>query len=199
MSHGAVKMTFLLPNFEKFMKLFYDILPIIAFFIAFKVYDIYVATAVAITFVFLQVITTYLRGKKPEIMHIVTLIMITLLGGATLIFRDELFIKWKPTAVYWILSVLFLASQYLGTKTIAERLLGKSVSLPVKQWHRLNFSWFAFFLIMGCLNLFVAYHYDTDTWVNFKLFGTLALTLIFVLGQAVFLAKHLPSEQTRQK
>lgn len=176
------------------MKLFFDTLPIILFFIAYKAYDIYVATLTAIVAVAAQIIFTLARGKRPETTHWVTLGIITVLGGATVYLHDEIFIKWKPTAVYWILALLFLGSRYIGKKTLVQRMLDKNLSLPSNLWNRLNFSWFAFFVFMGALNLFVVYHFDTDTWVNFKLFGTLALTFVFIIVQASLLAKFISKD-----
>lgn len=177
------------------MKLFFDMLPIIIFFIAYKVFDIYVATATAIVCVAAQIAFFYIRGQKPETMHWVTLIFIVFLGGATLYLQDEIFIKWKPTAVYWILGLIFLGSQFIGKKNLVQRMLDKNVELPQPVWTRLNMSWFAFFVLMGLLNIFVVYNFDTDTWVNFKLFGTLGLTILFVVVQAFFLAKFMPDNK----
>lgn len=181
------------------MKLFYDLLPIIVFFIAYKFYGIYVATGVAIAAVVIQVTSTLVRGKKPEMMHLITLAMVVVLGGATLLFRNELFIKWKPTAVYWILGVVFLMSQFIGEKTLVQKMLEKTLTLPAKAWIALNTSWYGFFFLMGILNLIVVYSFDTDTWVNFKLFGTLILTLIFALVQGIMVSRFTPSQPTSEK
>lgn len=174
------------------MKLFFDMLPIVIFFVAYKTYDIYIATATAIACVVAQIIFFYIKGKRPETMHWVTLLFIVVLGGATLYLRDEIFIKWKPTVVYWILGLIFLVSRYVGKKTLAERMLDKNIELPKPIWYKLNTSWYAFFFIMGMLNIFVVYNFDTDTWVNFKLFGTLGLTLVFVVIQGLVLSRHIP-------
>jgi intracellular septation protein len=180
------------------MKLFFDFLPIVVFFAAFKLGNIYVATASAIAAVILQMAVTVLRGKRLEMMHIVTLGMITLLGGATLIFRNEIFIKWKPTVVYWVLGLIFFLSPYFSKKFLVQKMLENSLTLPTKAWRTLNTSWYSFFLLMGFLNLYVVYNYSTEIWVNFKLFGTLGLTLAFVLVQGVIVARFLPANQTNQ-
>lgn len=177
------------------MKLFYDLLPILLFFVAYKMYGIYAATATAIVAVGLQVVTTLARKQKPDLMQWITLGMVAVLGGSTLFFQNEMFIKWKPTAVYWVLALAFTVSQWLGEKNLVQKMLDKSLTLPNKAWATLNASWVCFFLIMGFLNLFVVYYFDTDTWVNFKLFGTLVLTLLFVLVQGLLVSKYLPKNQ----
>tara|TARA_R110002110_G_scaffold415858_1_gene658560 strand:+ start:16413 stop:16964 length:552 start_codon:yes stop_codon:yes gene_type:complete len=174
------------------MKLFFDTLPIILFFVAYKAYDIYVATITAIVAIAAQIAFMLLRGKRPETTQWATLGIIVVLGGATLYLHDEMFIKWKPTAVYWLFALAFLGSRYIGQKTLVERMLGKNLSLPTKIWSNLNFGWVAFFIVMGFLNLYVVYNFDTDTWVNFKLFGILGITFVFILIQAALLAKFIP-------
>lgn len=177
------------------MKLFYDILPVLLFFVVFKAVDIYWATASAILASCSQIGWTICRGKRPEMMVIATFLMILVLGGATLLLHEEIFIKWKPTAVYWLLSLGFFTSQFVGQKPLVQRMLEKNLALPNKMWIKLNVSWVTFFFLMGCLNIFVLYNFDTDTWVNFKLFGSLLLTLIFVLGQGLILAKYVPEQK----
>lgn len=172
------------------MKLLFDFFPIILFFISYKLGDIYIATGVAIIASLIQVFVSRIKLGHFEKMQLVTLGMIVILGGATLLFRNELFIKWKPTAVYWILAVAFLATQFLGKKTLIQQALERGISLPQEIWTRLNMSWAIFFALMGGLNLYVVNHYDTNTWVNFKLFGTLGLTLLFVILQSVYMMRH---------
>jgi intracellular septation protein len=176
------------------MKLFFDLLPIIIFFVAYKIYNIYVATAFAIGAVIGQIGITLLRKQRPDMMQWITLAMIIILGGATLLFRNELFIKWKPTVVYWVLGLIFALSHFFTPKTLVQKMLEKSLNLPNKAWVLLNRTWYCFFFFMGALNLFVVYTFDTDTWVNFKLFGTLALTIVFVLIQGILVSKFLPSQ-----
>ncbi|MFI4936979.1 MAG: septation protein A [Candidatus Berkiellales bacterium] len=179
------------------MKLFYDLWPLLAFFVAFKFYGIFAATAVVIAAVILQVGVTVLRGKRPEVMHLVTLGMVVILGGATLLFQNEIFIKWKPTAVYWLLALLFWGSPVIAKKNLVKKILEKSLTLPDKIWQTLNMTWYSFFFFMGILNLIIVYSFDTNTWVYFKLFGTLILTVVFVIVQGVVISKHLP--QTEKK
>lgn len=180
------------------MKLFFDLLPIIIFFVAYKIYNIFVATACAIVAVIGQIGLTLWRKQRPDTMQWVTLAMIILLGGATLLFRNEMFIKWKPTVVYWILSIVFATSSLFTSKTLVQKMLEKTLDLPQRAWVLLNRTWYSFFFFMGALNLFIVYTFDTDTWVNFKLFGTLGLTVVFVLLQGILVSKYLPSTQEKK-
>jgi intracellular septation protein len=124
-------------------------------------------------------------------MHVITLLMITVLGGATLIFHDDTFIKWKVSVVNWLFGIAFLGSQFIGKKPIIQRMMEASVELPQKIWTRLNLVWALFFISTGFLNLYVAYNYDLDTWVNFKMFGMLGLTFLFILAQALFIGRYV--------
>ncbi len=173
------------------MQIIFDLFPVILFFIAFKLYDIYVATAVAIAASVVQVAIHYIRHKKVENMHLITLVLIVLLGGATLILRDETFIKWKPTVVNWMFALVFLGSQYIGKQSIIERLMSSKIELPGEIWSKLNLMWVGFFVFSGVLNLLVAFNFPTETWVNFKLFGLTGLTFLFVLAQSLFLSRHV--------
>ncbi len=174
------------------MKFLFDLFPILLFFAAYKVYDIYVATAVAIAASFVQVGAFWLKHRRFETMHLVTLALIVVFGGATLLLKDEMFIKWKPTVLNWLFAAAFLGSQYLGSKNLTQRMMGGSMTLPATLWKRLNLSWTVFFCVLGFANLYVVYYFDTDTWVNFKLFGIVGLTLLFVILQAVYLSRYLP-------
>jgi intracellular septation protein len=181
------------------MKFLFDFFPILAFFVAFKVHDdpkqgILVATAVAIAASLVQVGAYWYKHRRFETMHLVTLLLILLLGGATLWLQDEIFIKWKPTAVNWLFGIVFLGSHYIGQKPLIERMLGSSLTLPRGVWTRLNMSWVIFFIFMGFANLYVAYNFDTDTWVDFKLFGMMGMTLAFVVGQAFYLGRYIKDD-----
>lgn len=178
------------------MKFLLDFFPIVLFFIAYKLGDIYYATATAIFASFIQV--AYSRYKKGffEKVPLFTLITLIVLGGSTLIFRNELFIKWKPTAVYWLLALGFLLSQYVGQKKpLIQRLAENNIRLRAEAWKNLNYSWVLFFAFLGVLNLYVVYHYDTNTWVNFKLFGTFGLTLVFIILQGIYMAYNARHQQ----
>lgn len=176
------------------MKLFFDFLPIIVFFAAYYLGDIYIATGAAIAASIIQVVYLYARGHKPEFMNWMALGMIVVLGSATLLFKNEMFIKWKPTGVYWLLSLVFLSSQLFAKQPLVKTMLQNSVEIPEKKWGILNLSWVLFFLVMGALNLFVVYNFSTEIWVNFKLFGSLGLTFLFVIGQGFYLMKYMPQE-----
>ncbi len=178
------------------MKLLFDFFPIILFFVAYKLQGIYVATLVAIVATFVQVGWLWLRHRRVETMHLVTLGLIVVFGGATLYLHDEQFIKWKPTVINWLFGLAFLVSQFVGEKPFIQRMMGGNIELPSSVWSRLNLSWALFFLFLGAVNLFVVYTFDTDTWVNFKLFGMLGLTLAFVVVQALFLSRYLPEPQS---
>ena len=186
------------------MKLLFDFFPILLFFVAFKLYEdpkegILVATGVAIVATFIQVGLFWWKHHRVEKMHLVTLGLIVVLGGLTLLLEDEMFIKWKPTAVNWLFSLVFLASHVIGEKPLVRRMMETNIQLPDPVWTRLNASWVVFFAAMGFANLYVVYNYDTETWVNFKLFGLLGLTLVFVIVQAVYLARHIkPEAQTNE-
>jgi intracellular septation protein len=187
-------------NFRIFhMKFLFDVFPLLLFFAAFKLYDIYVATAVAIAASFTQVGIYWWRHRKFEAMHLITLTVIAVFGGLTLALQNDTFIKWKPTIVYWIFSVLVLGSQFIGEKTVMERLLSKQLALDTRVWRHYNLSWGLFFAAAGALNLYVAFYYALDQdesvrqaiWVNFKVFWLMGLTLGFAFVQALFIARYI--------
>lgn len=173
------------------MKLLVDFFPIFLFFIAYKLAGIYIATGVAILASFIQVAYEWLRHKRCDSMQIMTFLLILFLGGATLFLHNELFIKWKPTVINWLFGAVFLGSQFIGKQPFIQTLMKNQIALPPAIWQRLNFSWVLFFFFSGVANLYVVYHFDTNTWVDFKLFGLMGLTVVFVLLQAVYLARHV--------
>ncbi len=178
------------------MKFLFDLFPIILFFLAYKLYDIYVATAVAIAAAFMQTGLYWLKHRKFENMHLVTLGILIVFGGLTLLLRDPIFIKWKPTVVNWLFGAVFLGSRYIGKRTLVERMMSHAISVPGPVWTRLNWAWVAFFMGMGILNLYVAYNFSEDAWVNFKLFGMMGLTIAFVFIQAFYLSRYMtPGEE----
>jgi intracellular septation protein len=182
------------------MKLLFDFFPILLFFLTFKLYEdpkqgVMAATAVAIAATFVQVGIAWWRNRKVEKMHLITLALLVVLGGTTLVLQDELFIKWKPTAVNWLFALVFLATQFIGEKPLVQRMMEGNIQLPTPVWGRLNASWVTFFLAVGIANLYVVYNFDTETWVNFKLFGLLGLTLAFVIAQGFYLARHIKGEE----
>lgn len=177
------------------MKLLFDLFPVILFFIAFKAFNIYVATAVAIVATVLQIAWTKWRHGKVDVMLWVSFAIIGVFGGATLLLHDETFIKWKPTVLYWLFSVILLLSNLLFNKNLMRALLHEKIALPLHVWHRLNLTWSLFFALLGFINLYVAFTYSTDAWVNFKLFGFTALMVAFILGQSVWLAKYVDEKK----
>ena len=180
------------------MKLLFDFFPILLFFVGYKLYGIYVATGVAIAASILQVAAYWFKHRKFENMHLITMVLIIVLGGATLFLRNEMFIKWKPTAINWAFAVAFLGSHFIGKKLLIQRMMDGNISLPTEIWQKLNFSWIAFFILIGIANLFVVYNFDTDTWVNFKLFGVLGLTFIFVIIQAAYMTRYVEMEKPQE-
>ena len=129
------------------MKFLYDFFPIVLFFIAYKLYGMYVATAVIIVSSLLQVGYSWFRHRKVEKMHLITLVIVLVFGGLTLILQDPVFIKWKPTVVNWLFGLAFLGSQFIGAKTLVERMMSTQIELPSAVWRRLNLTWVAFFVI----------------------------------------------------
>lgn len=202
------------------MKILFDLLPIILFFGAYKLAGsndvaahelatrwlgdgipatqapILIATAVAIFATCLQIAWVWWRHRKVDRMMWISLALISVLGGATLVFHNPDFIKWKPTALYWLFAVVLAGSALLLRKNLIRSMLEHQVRLPDPVWARLNVAWASFFLFMGGLNLYVAYSFSEDTWVNFKMFGGLGLMLLFVLGQGYYLSRHIEEETT---
>jgi intracellular septation protein len=177
------------------MKFLFDIFPVVVFFVVFKLYGIYPATAAAIAATVVQVAWSWWRHRKVDNMLWVTLGIIVVFGGATLLLQDETFIKWKPSVLYWLFAAVLLGSQLLFGKNLIRSMMGKQIALPDAVWKKVNASWIAFFAVMGVLNLFVAYRFSTDVWVNFKLFGGMGLLLLFALAQALFLGRHMQQEE----
>jgi intracellular septation protein len=178
------------------MKLLFDFFPVLLFFIAFKLFGIYVATAVAMGASFAQIGWLWLRGRRIDNMLWVSLGVITVFGGATLAFGNETFIKWKPTVLYWLFGLSLIVASLAFKKNLVRSVMERQVSLPDEVWARLQASWIGFFALMGAINLYVAYNYSTDAWVNFKLFGGIGLMLAFVLLQALMLARHVHDKNT---
>ena len=173
------------------MKFLFDLFPVLLFFVAFKLTDIYVATATAIAATLVQVGWLKVRGRRVDSMLWASLAIIVVFGGATLVLRDEVFIKWKPTVLYWLFSTVLAGAALLFRRNLIRAMLGAQVLLPDAVWAKLNWSWVAFFAFMGAANLYVAFNFATDLWVNFKLFGGMGLMLLFVVGQALYLARYV--------
>ena len=173
------------------MKLLLDFFPIVLFFAAFKVWDIYVATGVAIVATIAQIGWLKYSTGKVEPMQWLSLGIIVVFGGATILAHDETFIKWKPTVLYWLMGGALAIGLLFFRKNFLKSLMGAQLVLPDAAWRVMNWSWTGFFALMGVLNLWVAYNFDTDAWVNFKLFGGLGLMALFVLGQAFYLGRYM--------
>ncbi len=177
------------------MKLLFDLFPVILFFVTFKFAGVFTATAVAIAATFVQVGWVKYRHGKVDTMLWVSLGIITLFGGATLLLHDETFIKWKPTVLYWFFSTALLLAPILFKKNPMRELLQQKMTLPDPVWGQLNLAWSLFFLVLGVVNLYVAFNYPTDTWVNFKLFGATGMMLGFVILQSMWLSKYVEEDE----
>ncbi|MBO9688144.1 septation protein A [Roseateles chitosanitabidus] len=205
------------------MKLLLDFLPLLLFFVTFKYADgqpeaaavfatehlgflvsggkvgpteapVLLATVTVMLVTIAQVLFLKLRGRKVDLMLWVSLALIVVLGGATVYFHSETFIKWKPTMLYWAFSAAFLVSHLLR-RNLLRQVLKNEVDLPDPVWARLNWAWTLFFAAMGFANLYVAYSYSTEAWANFKVFGSTGLMVLFTLGQGVYMSRHLPQEE----
>jgi intracellular septation protein len=173
------------------MKILFDFFPALVFFLAYKYYDIYVATFTLMVMTYIQIFLMWFKDKEIENTYKLMAVLITLFGGLTLLLHNELFIKWKPTVINWMFGFIFLGSHWIGEKTVLERLLDQKVELPKAIWKKLNFMWIGFFFSMGLLNIYVAYQYTTDVWVNFKVFGVLGFTIVFSVLQGLYLAQYI--------
>ena len=200
-------------------KILFDLFPLILFFAAFKLagsnpdqavafaaaidyqadpgqLPILIATAVAIMATFVQITWVWLRHRKVDTMLWVSLAIIVVFGGATLLLHDETFIKWKPTVLYWLFASVLLVSHVFFRKNLIRAMMEQQLTLPEAVWGRLNASWVAFFALMGGINLYVAFNFSTETWVNFKLFGFMGLMLVFVVLQGLMLGKYMEDKNT---
>ncbi len=202
------------------MKLLFDLFPVILFFITFKYSEknpeaaaswvttllgsaavdikqapILLATIVVIVATVAQIAWVHFRHGKVDKMLWVSLVLVVVFGGMTLIFQDETFIKWKPTILYWVFAGSMAFAALVLKKNPIKAMLGEQLTLPEPVWGKINLSWIAFFLFMGALNLIIAFNFPTDTWVNFKLFGGMGLLLLFVLGQGLMLSKYVEDKQ----
>jgi intracellular septation protein len=204
------------------MKLFLDYLPILLFFGTFKYTEshaqwaadfatqhvgflaggtvgtveapVMLATLVVIAASLAQVLYLKLRGQKVGLMLWISLALVVVLGGLTIWLKSETFIKWKPTGLHWAMAAALWGSQALFGRNLLRKMMGDQLQLPDTIWRKLNTAWVLFFGMLGALNLWVAYHFSTGTWVNFKLFGTVGLMLVFVLAQGLYLSKHMPAD-----
>ena len=181
------------------MKFFLDFLPGLAFLVALFIPEdrqegIYLATKVLIATSFLQVVLSWIITKKVEKQYIVIFLVVLVLGSATLLLKDERFIKWKPTIVFWVFSLSFLASEFIGSKNLSARLMGQFFDAPKNVWRWVNSSFAGFFLACGFINLFVAYTFSTEVWATFKLFGFMILNIAYLFGLFMFLSRYMIEE-----
>lgn len=176
------------------MQFLFDLFPVILFFVAFKFFGIYTATAVAMVATIAQIIYSKIRHGKVEKMLLISGVIITVFGGATLLLKDPTFIQWKPTVLYWLFSASLVGGQLIFKKNIIRNMMEKQISLPEAVWAKLNFSWAALFLALGFLNLYVAFNYSQNAWVNFKLFGVTGIMFVFIILQTLVLNKYLPKD-----
>ena len=179
------------------MKFLFDFFPIIVFFVAFKVAGIYVATAAAIAATLGQIGWLLARRKRVTAMQWLSLVIIGIFGGATLLLHDETFIKWKPTVLYWLGATAFLGALAFRTNFVKAVMSEGGLELPEVMWTRLAIAWGLFFILQGAINLWVAFHFPTETWVNFKLCGGLGLTIAFVVVQALWLTRALEAQPAK--
>jgi len=179
------------------MKFLFDLFPVILFFAAFKLSGIFVATGVAIAATFAQIAWVWFRHRKVDTMLWVSLVIITVFGGMTLIFHNETFIKWKPTVLYWAFAAGLAGSTLFFRKNMIRTLLAEQIDAPDFVWQRLNWSWIGFFAFMGLANLAVAFAFNlsTEIWVNFKLFGGIGMMLIFAVIQGLMLSKYIEEKK----
>lgn len=179
------------------MKQFLDFLPLIVFFAFYKLYDIYVASGALIVATALALVFTWVKYRKVEKMTLITFLMVLVFGTLTLVFHNDLFIKWKVTVIYALFALALLISQWVLKKPLVQRMLGKELTLPDKVWGNLNLAWAVFFLACGLANIYVAFWLPQSVWVNFKVFGLTVLTLVFTLLSGIYIYRHMPEEQKK--
>jgi len=191
------------------MKMLFDYFPIIIFFAVFQIYTgdasnteatknaMILATKAGIAASFLQVILYWLKTRQFEKMHLISLGLIAVFGSITIALGDPLYIKWKTTILEWVFAIVFIGSQYIGKKNLVERMMGHVMKAPDNVWKQLNFAWAGFFIAMGFINLYVLYNFSDEFWVNFKLFGMLGMTIVFVIAQGLFMAKYVIQEEEK--
>jgi intracellular septation protein len=177
------------------MKFLTDLFPVILFFIAYQAYDIYIATWVLMGAVVVQLALLKLMHKPIEKMHWVTLVLVVAFGGLTLGLRDPVFIMWKPTVINWALGAVFLLSEYFMQRSLVRRMLDQIGEFSTQVVRNLSHAWGLFFIFLGVLNLYVAYNFSEEIWVNFKLFGLMGLSLLFIIGQSLYLARYMPATE----
>ena len=198
------------------MKFLLDFFPVVLFFIVYKFYGdlppqlvdsanhlpfvsvdpkepkdaIYFSTLTLILATIVQNISHWFVFKKLEKMHVISLGILIVFGSMTLAFKDPLFIKWKVSIFNWVFATVIIGSQFIGKKTLIERMMAHAIEVPKNIWRNINFTWGIFFTFVGVVNIYIAYNYSEETWVDFKLFGVIGMTIVFMIAQGIYLAKH---------
>ncbi|EKM0525412.1 septation protein A [Cronobacter turicensis] len=177
------------------MKQLLDFLPLIVFFVFYKLHDIFWATGALIVATALAVIFSWYKYRKVEKMTLVTFVLVAVFGGLTIYFHNAEFIKWKVTIIYALFAGALLIGQWVMKKPLIQSMLGKEVTLPPHAWSRLNIAWALFFIFCGLLNIYVAFWLPEAVWMNFKVFAIPGLTLVFTLLSGVYIYRHMPQEE----
>ena len=180
------------------MQILLDFFPIVVFFVTYKLADVFAATMALMAAMAIQIAIQWFRQGKVNKMLLISGALVGIFGGITLVLRDPIFIQWKPTVVNWLFAAAFLGSRLVGAKTLTERMMGQAVALDAAMWRQLNLMWVGNFSFLGAANLYVVYNYDEATWVNFKLFGMLGLTLLMAVGQAFWIAVRTSGQQPEE-
>jgi intracellular septation protein len=180
-----------------------DFLPVIAFVVAYWLSDFRTALLVIMVAMVIQVGATWLLTRAVSRMLLFSAVLVVGLGGISLLLQNDMVFKWKPTILNWIFAGVFLGSQYIGDKPVVQRLLQsvakEQLHLSAPDWRTLNLMWVAFFMVSGAANIYVAYRYSEAFWVNFKLFGLLGMTVVFILLQASWLARRENAGSSQSK
>jgi intracellular septation protein len=172
------------------MQLLFDFFPLIVFFAAYLVYDLYVATAAIMVAIALQIAYQWFRHRKVNKMLLISGALVLVFGSITLALRNPLFIQWKVTVVNWLFAAAFLGSQLFSEKTFTQRMMGHAIELEPALWRQLNILWVVNFAVIGALNLYVMYNFDEQTWVYFKTWGMIGLSLLMAVGQAIWISSR---------
>ena len=182
------------------MKLLLDFFPIAIFFgVYHATKDMILATAILIPATLIQIAIIWFKSRKVEKMHLVSLVLVLVMGGATILLQDKSFMLWKPTVVNWLFAAVFLGSYAIGNKPLIQRMMESQIQLTSAQWNTLNAYWITFFLALGTINILVFSLFSEEAWVNFKLFGMLGMTLVFVIIQGIWLAKQIKTDHDDSK
>lgn len=177
------------------MKQLLDFLPLVVFFIFYKLYDIFVASGALIVATGLALVAGWVLYRKIEKMTLITFVLVAVFGTLTLVFHNDEFIKWKVTVIYSLFALVLLYSQFFMQQPLIKRLLGKELTLPEASWRRLNIAWALFFIVCGLANIYVAFWLSQDIWVNFKVFGLTVLTLIYTLLSGIYIWRQMPQQK----